>query len=59
MRPGVAVGDAEAVGDGGGDGDCVGVGVIVGDGAGVAVVPTGAHEVATTSARRSRLMQLP
>ena len=52
---GVVVGDA--VGDGVGAGDCVAV--FVGDGDGVTVVATGAHEVATTSATSSPLMQLP
>ena len=53
---GVAVGDA--VGDGVGEGDSVGVAVTVGDGDGVTVV-TGAQAVATKSATRSLLMQLP
>jgi hypothetical protein len=55
---GVAVGDADAVRDGVGEGDSVGVTMAVGDGDGVTVL-TGAHAVATKSATRSRLMQLP
>jgi hypothetical protein len=57
MRPGVAVG--EGVGDAVGDGDMVGVAVIIGDGAGVTVVATGAHAVATTSATIKSLTELP
>jgi hypothetical protein len=56
MRPGVKVG--EGVGDGVGEGAGVGAVLIVGDGARVPVA-TGAHAVATNSATRSVLIELP
>jgi len=58
MRPGVAVGDGVGVGDGAGDCATVGVALTAGEGVDVTVA-TGAHALATMSATRSPLMELP
>jgi hypothetical protein len=56
MRPGVGVG--EGVGDGVGTEETVGAALRVGEGV-VLTVATGPHALATMSATRSRLTELP
>jgi hypothetical protein len=56
MRPVVGLGDG--VGEGGGDGESVGAALSVGEGV-VVTVATDAHALATMSATRSRLTELP